>query len=510
MNGQILGFSDANDQGWQSDSSSDSYPIEMDLTPNATLNEQVSPAPKSNRRSKIRSPRRQKLSSHSAKPQGSWSPINAKGIIPRKLANRLKDKFRAEIVAGCRSQHFEECRRDTKALVDEELERMAKEHAEKLESHRTKAQKAIREAQGERMNELKTIRKLEQAKKAIEFEAEIKDQRIRDLEGDLQKSLATEGGLKERNATAEIALQKAQADFKNKAKQVRNQKMATETALKNAFRKITDLQAENAALKEQIEDVKKNLRMSTNKVKDLATTIAEQPPPTEANHQTEANQQAKSIRSLTSSVGRLTSIVAEQATSLANMNSTMMDYKNVNETLVKELASQRSEMAAAEDQAVRLLEMFYAERQKRENLEKQVQLQAADDDDELMAPVAPTDEVPTTESLTSAIIIQDGSPSSESSSLVIPTVASAPTSTTVGNIFDNLILLAYYFLFGNLFLTFSLLSLVILPGTQLFLSAFFDIFHNTDLAMEGETVVDTDTDKKIARMPGAWGFWEED
>ncbi|MCJ1346235.1 hypothetical protein MMC31_004450 [Peltigera leucophlebia] len=496
VNGHITGFSNANDQEWHSDSGSDFYPVEMDLS--IDVPEPVAPAPKPTRKSKTWSSSRQKLLNHSTKPGGGWPPINLKGVIPQKLANRLKDKFRAEIVAGCRSQHFEECRRDTKAVVDIELERMAKEHAENLENYKTKAEKTIREARGEHVNELKTIRMLEQANKAIESEAEIKDKRIRDLEAELQKSLAIEGDLKKRNVTAEMAVQKAQAESEDKAKQVRDLEMAKEAALENAAKKITDLQAENAALKEQIDDVKEDLKTSNEKVEDLETLIVTRPSPTEANHQ------AKSIRNLTSSVDQLTSIVAEQAKSLANINSTMLDFKKVNETLVKELASQRSE---AEDKTAGLLEMFYAERQKREDLEKQIEIIAADDL-KLTAATAPAEAVPPTEPSTT-IIIQNDTPLSQSSSLVIPTVRSSHTTMSLRSIFDNLILLAYYFLFGNRFLNFGLLSMVILPGTHFFLSAFFDNFY-TDLATEGDNVADTDTDKDIAWIPGGWRWWEDD
>lgn len=508
--------SNANDQDWQSDSASDSYPVEMDLTPDNAPNKTATPAPKSSR---IRSPRREKLFNRSAKPRRGWSPSNPKSAIPPKLANRLKDRFRAEIVVACRAQHYEECRRDVKAEVDKELHRIAKENAQKLDTQRIKAEKALREARGERANELEKIRKLEQAKKTIESEAEIKDLQIRDLEANLQKSMATETDLKNRNATAERALRKA-LDCKHKAKQICNQRTAKEAALTNAAKEITDLQAQNAALKnatkeipylraqnaalkKQIDDVKEDLKTSTNQVEDLETILTQPPPPTEANHQ------AKSIQNLTSSVDQFKSIVAEQAQSLANINSTMIDFKNVNETLLKELASQKSEKAAAEDKAAGLLEMFYAERQAKEDLEKRIQIQEADNLNHTAA--APAEAVPRTESFT-AIIVQDDAPISTSSTLEIPPVASAPTSPSLRSIFDNLVLLAYYLIFGNLFLTFNLFSLVNFPGIQLFLSAIFHIFH-TDISLEGEIrpeVANTDRDKKVMRIPGDWGWREED
>lgn len=355
------------------------------------------------------------------------------------------------------------------------------------------------------MNELESIRELQRDKKAIKLEAEAKDQRIRDLEVDLQRSLATEGDFKKRNAAAKIAVEKAQADSKLKAKQIRDQKRAKEAALQNAAVQITDLQAENAVLKEQIDDAKVDLKTSTDKIEDLETLIAKQPSPTEA------NGQANSIWNLTSSVDQLTSIVAEQAKSLADINTTMVDFKNVNKKLVKELASQKGKRAVAEEKAAGLLEKFHAERQKREELEKQIDSQAADDQKltamAAAAAAAPVEAVSTTEPSRVAIV-QDDAPLSESSSLVIPTVASAPTSPSLRHIFDNLILMAYYFLFGNLFLTFNLLSLVILPGTQLFQSTFFQIFCK-DHATEWKTAADTDTGEKIARMPGGWRWWEE-
>lgn len=344
--------------------------------------------------------------------------MNAITAIPPKLANRLKDRFRAEIVAKCKAQHFEECRRNNKAVIEKELERMAKEHAEKLESQRIKAEKAIQEALGERVNELKTIRKLEQAKKVIESEAEMKDQQIRNLQADLQKSMVTEANLKNSNATAEIAVRKAQADLKPQENQIPNQRTAKEAlknaakgitdlraknaVLKNAAKEITDLRAENAVLKKQIGEVKGDLKVSTKKVEVLEVILIQPPPPTKASHKT------KSIRNLKSSVEQLTSIVAEQAQTLANINSTMIDFKNANETLVKELARQRSERAAAEDKAAGLLEMFYAERQAKEDLEKKIGIQAADYLNQMAA--APTEAVPTTESSTTAIIVQDKSP----------------------------------------------------------------------------------------------------
>ncbi|MCJ1349268.1 hypothetical protein MMC31_007504, partial [Peltigera leucophlebia] len=93
----------------------------------------------------------------------------------------------------------------------------------------------------------------------------------------------------------------------------------------------------------------------------------------------------------------------------------MVDFKKVNETLVEGLASQGSERAAAKDKAAGLLEMFYAERQKREDLEKQIEIHAADDL-KLTAAAAPAEAVPMTEPST-AIIIQNDTPLSESSSL---------------------------------------------------------------------------------------------
>lgn len=81
---------------------------------------------------------------------------------------------------------------------------------------------------------------------------------------------------------------------------------------------------------------------------------------------------------LTISIEQLTSVVAKQAKSLANIDSTIVDSKNVNETLVKELAIQRSRMVAADDKAAGLLEMFFAERQKKKDLEKRIEIHAAD------------------------------------------------------------------------------------------------------------------------------------
>lgn len=68
-------------------------------------------------------------------------------------------------------------------------------------------------------------------------------------------------------------------------------------------------------------------------------------------------------------------------------------------------------------------------------------------------------------------------------------------------------LLAYYSLFGNLSLSFSILSLVNFLGTQLFLSAFSKIFQ-ADLSKEGETEqasTYTEIDREIAKMSGGWG-----
>lgn len=493
VNGHIFGSSNANEKQWQSYNVSYSYPVEMDLTLDYAPNETTAPIPKLTYKSGIRFLGRKKLLYLSNKRRGAWSPSNAKGPIPQKLANRLKDKFRAEIVADCRAQHFEECRRDTEASIKKALGITAKDHADKLESQRILAEKAIRDSRGDCMNQLKLIQKLEQAKKAVESEAEAKDERIRDLEADIQKYAAA----------AEKAAREAQADSKQKAKHIHMLRKAKEAAVHNAAKKVTDLQAENVALKEQIDDFKEDLRASTFKVEDLETVLIQQQP------LPEANEQAESIMDLTDSVDQLKSIVAEQAETLANSNSIMVHFKDVNERLVKELASQRSKETVLEDKAAGLLQIFYAERQKKEDLEKQVAEQAAIG---LKLTVeAPAEAMPTTKA-SSTIIVQDYTAVSKSTTLVTSAAAPAPTKLSFRNIFDNPILLGCYFLFGNGFLTFSLLSLVIFSTTRFFLSASSNLFQ-TDLSTEGETepvATNRELDREIAEMPGGWGWWEED
>lgn len=445
----------------------------MDLSPVDAPNEAAAPAPKPTHKFGFRSLGRKKLLYHSVKRGGALFPINAKGPIPQKLANRLKDRFRAEIVAECRDRHFEEYRRDTEALVNKELERAAKDHADKLESQWTSGVKAIRKARDDSVSERKINRKLEK----------VKDQRIRDLEIELLKHAAA----------AEKANREAQADSQHKAKQIHMLRKAEEAAIKDAAKEITDWQVENVSLKKQIDDVKVDLKASMAKVEDLEATLIQQRP------LTEGNQQAKSILNLTNAVEQLASIVAEQAETPDNFNSTM----------VKELASQSSTSAFLEDEVAGLVEVCYAERQKEDDLETQIAERAA------AGPVptaeAPAEAVPATEASTEAskpITVQDDTTLSQSTTLVIPAVPSAPTKLSLRNIFENFILLAYYFLFGNLSLSFALLSLVIFPGTQLFLSALSNFFQ-ADLSTEGETgpaATNTEIDGETARMPGDWGW----
>lgn len=140
----------------------------------------------------------------------------------------------------------------------------------------------------------------------------------------------------------------------------------------------------------------------------------------------------------------------------------------------------------------------------KENLEKQMVEEAAVD--LKFTAVAPTEPEPTTEEPNA--IFHDETTFSETKTLAIPAVPSAPTALSLRYIFDNLILIAYYFLFGNLLLACGLLSLVIFPGTELFFSTSSNNFY-TDLSAKWETGIDTEIDRKIASMPGSWGYWED-
>ena len=366
------------------------------------------------------------------------------------LAKRLKKNVRAKVIADCKAQHFDECRRDIEALANKEFERMAKEHAAQLDSQRISAEKAIREARGERENLLKSISSLEHAKKAIESEAIVKDQQIRDLKADLQKY----------SVTAERAARKAQANSKYKSEV------------------IMDLEAENASLKEQVDNVKGDLKASTVKVKDLEMALLKRP------SRTEAKQQAQSIRNLTDSVNYLKSIVAEQA-------QTLVACKSANKALVEEQTRQRSEKAVLKDKMARPLEKFYAKRQMKENLVKYMVKESAADLQFTAAASAET--VPTAE--------EDEPTLSEQKTPVIPAVASAPTASSGGNILGNLILFAYCFLFGNIILFLGLASLLIFCGIKLFFCGPSNTSY-TDLLAKAKTGPSAICkERKLASMP---------
>lgn len=451
-NGDILQYSNVNGQQSLSNNASYSNSIEMDVTPDGPF-ETAARAPKQARMSRFWFPERRAIFYRSTKHEGGWAHINVK------KQNRLKKKVRARVIADCRVRQFDECRRDIEALAKNEFESIAKEHAAQLDSQRILAEKAIREAREDRTNLLKSIHSLEHAKNAVESEAKAKDQQIRDLKADLKKQ----------SAIAERAVRKAGAnsDYKSKV--------------------IMDLEAENAGLKQQIDNVKKDLKASV-KVEDLKMALLEQPP------RTEAKQQAQSIRTSTDSVDQLKSIIAEQA-------QTLMDFKNVNSTSMKELARQRSEKAILEDRMTRLREKLHAKRRMDENLVKHTVEESE----------ASAETVPTAEVLT-AVTIQGEPTLSESRTLGIPAVASAPTAFSIHNIIRTLILLAFCYLFGNLILSFGLVSLGIFSGTKIFFSASSNMFY-TDLSAEektGSSAIGTDTeDRKIASLPGGWAWWEE-
>lgn len=58
------------------------------------------------------------------------------------LANRLKKKFCAKVIADWKVQHYDECRREIEALANQEFERIAREHAAQLDSQRILTEKA--------------------------------------------------------------------------------------------------------------------------------------------------------------------------------------------------------------------------------------------------------------------------------------------------------------------------------------------------------------------------------
>ena len=336
-----------------------------------------------------------------------------------------------------------------------------------MDSQRILAEKAIREAREDSGNLLKSIRNLEHAKKAIESEAKVKDQQIRDLKAELQKH----------SVTAERAVRKAQANSEYKSKM------------------IMDLEAKNASLKEQADNAKEDLKASTVKVEDLEMALLEQPP------RSEFKQQAQSVRNLTDSVKQLKSIVAEQA-------QTLVDCKNGNKALAKGLTRQRSEKAIPEDKMTRLNEKFYAKRQMKETLVRHMVEESAVDLNFTAAASAET--VPMAE-VFAAITVQDEPTLSESRTLVIPAVASAPAAFSIRNILGNLILLAYCFLFGNLILSFGLVALMIFSGTQISFST-SSIFFTDQSAEEkiGPSAIGTEIEaRKIASIPGRWAWWEE-
>lgn len=382
------------------------------------------------------------------------------------LGNLLKKKARAKVIADCRVQHFDECRREIEALANNEFERIVKEHAAQLDSQRILAEKAIEEARGDRESLLKSIRDLEDGKKVVESEAKVKDEQIRDLKADLQKHCIS----------AERAGRKAQAHSQYKSDV------------------IMDLKAENASLKEQVDNVKEDLKASTVKVEDLEMALLEQ--------RTEAKQQAQSVRNLNGSVNQLKSIVAEQA-------QTLVDGKNANEALGRELTHQKSEKAALEDKIARLREKFYPKRQIKRNLVKHMEEESAVDLEFTAEASAGT--VPTAEVLTATTIL-DKPTLSKSRNVVIPAVASAPTVFPTRNITGNLILLACCFLFGNLILYLGLASVVVFSGTKIFFSASSNLLY-TGLSAEtktGPSAIGMDIeDRKIASKPGGLAWREE-
>lgn len=66
------------------------------------------------------------------------------------MANRLRKIFRAKVIAECKVQHYDECRRDIEALANQQFERITRERADQLHSQRILGEKARREAQGDR------------------------------------------------------------------------------------------------------------------------------------------------------------------------------------------------------------------------------------------------------------------------------------------------------------------------------------------------------------------------
>lgn len=446
----MLGYSNVIGQQPLSNNTSDFNLIEMDLDPDQFKSDAAS---KQARPSRFWFPERRVIFYRSTKHQGGWAHLDVK------KTNRLKKNVRARVIADCRVQHFDECRRDVEALANQEFERVSKEHSEQLDSQRSLAEEAIQEARGDRANLLESIRSLEHDKKVVESEAKVKDQQIRDLKADLQKH----------NVITERAVRKAQANSEHKSNL------------------ITDLEAENASLKEKVDNVKKDLKASTAKVENLEMAILER------QTRTEARQQAQSIRNLTSSLNQLKSNFAEQA-------QTLVDCKNNNNAMMQELAHQRSENTVLEGKLARLRKKFSAKKQMKEGLVKDMAEESADDLEFTASASAET--VPRAKVLT-AITSQDEPTLPGSRTLVTPAVAS-PTASSVRNILGNLILLAYCFLFSNPILSFGLVSLLFFSGTKIFFSA-SNIF-NTDLSAEektGPSAIGTDEeDRKIASMPG--------
>lgn len=486
-------YSNANSQQLPTDANY-SHEIEM---PDCPFGRAAS-ASKHPRTSKHWFPERRKIYYRSTEHEGGWTHVNSsKSSFYQQVVNGLKKKkFRAKVIADCKVQQYEECRKEIEGLANQEFERMTREHAAQVDSQRILAEKAIRDSQRDRADLLEKIRSLEQAKKAVECESKKKDQQIRNLKTDLHQQ----------NIATERAVRNAQAKSENKSKI------------------IMDLKEEKASLMEQFGNVRNDLRVTTVKIENLQRTLRERPTHT---------QQANVIRNLTSNNERLRLVVAEQA-------QTLVDYKNSNNDMMQEISDRKSENASLEEKITSLRKKLLVQR--RLMLKEGIQVVVNDDTEADSAAVdADLEFFTETGPSTTTAEISTSSPSSSSTAAAVtskdkPTVPtlSAKSSTTTTlvttpppqaavksassapapsaswsarEILGNLILLAYCFYFGNPIFFTGLLSLLISSRTNILLSfsawrSDSDEINDDNLSALDTTGTNTDTeDRKFASMP---------